>query len=194
MSKTREQILDIINSEEGLVIQDKFRDILRFVGENPEREGLKETPKRFLNYLKETLDKKEFSFTTFSGEGYDQMIIVKNIPFYSFCEHHIAPIIGTATVAYVPNDKIVGLSKIPRTVKYYASNLQNQERITTQVAERLDKELQPKGVAVYIKARHMCMEMRGVKVPNTETITTKLIGCFKDETSARAEFMSAIKE
>lgn len=193
MSKTKEQLLEIINSPEGIKIQDKFRDILTFLGEDPEREGLKETPKRFLKYLMETLDKEEFTFTTFDSEGYDQMIIVKDIVFYSFCEHHIAPILGKATVAYIPNNKIVGLSKIPRTVEYYASNLQNQERITSQIADRLTKELDPKGVAVYITARHMCMEMRGVKSRSSETSTMKLTGAFLENNDTRNEFVQAIK-
>ena len=121
------------------------------------------------------------------------MIIQKNIPFHSLCEHHIAPFFGEGHIAYIPNKKIVGLSKLARTLETYSRRLQNQERITTQVAEFLYNELDPKGVAVSLTAKHMCMEMRGVKKHNTYTTTTKLIGAFKIDQSARQEFLNSIK-
>jgi GTP cyclohydrolase I len=122
------------------------------------------------------------------------MIIQTNIPFYSLCEHHTAPFFGTADIAYIPNDKIVGLSKLARSVDLYANRFQNQERITTQIAERLQSELNPKGVAVHLRAQHLCMCMRGVKKHDTWTSTTKLIGAFKQDDKARAEFLNLIRK
>lgn len=170
-----------------------FKQILEQLGEDSNREGLKETPKRYVKFMREFLEPKEFNFTTFDAEGTDEMIIQTNIPFYSLCEHHTAPFFGTATVAYIPDGKIVGLSKLARTVDLYANRFQNQERITSQIAARLQNELSPKGVAVSLKAQHLCMCMRGVKKHDTWTITNKLIGIFKDEHKVRDEFLSYIK-
>lgn len=179
-------------NEEGN-IEDNVRRLLQYFGEDANREGLQETPKRFVKFFKEFLSPPEWNCTTFEGEGYDEMIVQTNIPFHSLCEHHIAPFFGTGTIAYIPNKRIVGLSKLARTLETYSRRLQNQERITMQVAEFLWKELEPKGVAVQITAKHMCMEMRGVKKHDTHTTTTKLLGAFKDDPSARAEFLNAIK-
>lgn len=165
--------------------------LLEVLGEDPTREGLLDTPKRVLKFYREFLSVPEFNFTTFDSEGYDEMIVQKNIPFFSLCEHHMAPFFGTATVAYIPDKKIVGLSKLARTVKLYAGNLQNQERITSQVADRLEKELNPIGVAVILEARHFCMEMRGVKTTNTTTTTSKLTGVFRNP-EVRAELMAIV--
>jgi GTP cyclohydrolase I len=170
-----------------------FQEILKQLGENHEREGLKETPKRYIKFLKEFLEPKEFNFTTFDAEGTDEMILQTNIPFYSLCEHHTAPFFGFANIAYIPNDKIIGLSKLARCVDLYANKFQNQERITTQIAERLMKELNPKGVAVTLKAQHLCMCMRGVKKHNTWTMTSKMIGVFKEDEKCRNEFLNLIK-
>ncbi len=169
-----------------------FRQILIHLGENPDREGLRDTPKRYIKFMTEFLEPKEFNFTSFDAEGNDEMIIQTNIPFYSLCEHHTAPFFGYANVAYIPDGKIVGLSKLARTVDLYANRFQNQERITRQVAERLQKELSPKGVAVSLKAQHLCMCMRGVKKHDTWTITTKLLGVFKTEHTAKQEFLKFI--
>jgi GTP cyclohydrolase IA len=179
-------------NEEGN-IEDNVRRLLQYFGEDANREGLQETPKRFVKFFKEFLSPPEWNCTTFEGEGYDEMIVQTNIPFHSLCEHHIAPFFGTGTIAYIPNKRIVGLSKLARTLETYSRRLQNQERITMQVAEFLWKELEPKGVAVQITAKHMCMEMRGVKKHDTHTTTTKLLGIFKEDPSARAEFLNAIK-
>lgn len=168
-----------------------FKEILKQLGENPDREGLLETPKRYVKFMREFLEPKIFNFTTFDAEGTDEMIIQKDIPFYSLCEHHTAPFFGTAAVAYIPQDKIVGLSKLARVVDLYANRFQNQERITTQIAERLWEELSPKGVAVSLKAQHLCMCMRGVKKHDTWTITSKLLGVFK-EGEPRQEFLKYI--
>lgn len=170
-----------------------FKQILEQLGENPDREGLQDTPKRYIKFMKEFLEPKEFNFTTFDAEGTNEMIIQTNIPFYSLCEHHTAPFFGVANVAYIPNNKIVGLSKLARCVDLYANRFQNQERITTQIAERLFSELNPRGVAVSLKAQHLCMCMRGVKKHDTWTITTKLLGLFSEDNKARNEFLSFIK-
>lgn len=175
-------------------VEDNFRRILQYLGEDPNREGLKDTPKRYIKFLKEFLKPKVFNFTTFDAEGTDEMIVQTDIPFYSLCEHHTAPFFGVAHVAYIPNEKIVGLSKLARTVDLYANRFQNQERITTQVAERLQKELNPFGVAVVIKAQHLCMCMRGVKKHDTWTTTSKMLGNFKDDLNCRNEFLSLIKK
>lgn len=170
-----------------------FQQILKAVGEDITREGLLETPKRYIKFLKEFLEPKEFNFTTFSAEGADEMILQTNIPFYSMCEHHTAPFFGVGHIAYIPNDKIVGLSKLARTLDLYSNRFQNQERITSQVAERINDELNPKGVAVTLKAQHLCMCMRGVKKHDTYTQTTKLIGIFKTEDRVRNEYLNLIK-
>jgi GTP cyclohydrolase IA len=170
-----------------------FKEILIELGHNVSREGLQETPKRYAKMLTELMTPKDFEFTVFSSEGMDEMIIVKDIPFYSLCEHHVAPFFGTATIAYIPNEKIVGLSKIPRALDYFSSGLQNQERITNDLANYLQKKLNAKGVAVQLQARHMCMEMRGVKKCGSATVTTKLLGVMKEGT-ARAEFLNTINK
>ena len=173
---------------------DNVLRILQFLGEDVNREGLKDTPKRYIKFIKEFTEKKEFNFTTFDSEGMDQMIVQKNISFYSLCEHHLAPFFGTATVAYIPNGKIVGLSKLSRVVEYYASNLQNQERITQQIADRLESELNPIGVAVSLEAEHLCMSMRGVKKSGAKTTTQCLKGAFLNDTQARNEFLQLISK
>jgi GTP cyclohydrolase I len=170
-----------------------FQQILQLLGEDISREGLIETPKRYIKFMREFLEPKEFNFTCFDAEGTDEMIIQTNIPFYSLCEHHTAPFFGFANVAYIPNENIVGLSKLARTVDLYANRFQNQERITTQIAERIQKELNPKGVAVTLKAQHLCMCMRGVKKHDTWTQTSKMIGCFKNDLNCRNEFLNLIK-
>jgi GTP cyclohydrolase I len=170
-----------------------FQQILKELGEDPQREGLKETPKRYIKFLREFLEPKEFNFTSFDAEGTDEMIVQTNIPFYSLCEHHTAPFFGTANIAYIPGNKIVGLSKLARTVDLYANRFQNQERITTQIADRINQELSPKGVAVTLKAQHLCMCMRGVKKHDTWTTTSKMLGVFKKDLNARNEFLNLCK-
>lgn len=170
-----------------------FQQILKALGEDITREGLIETPKRYIKFMREFLEPKKFNFTTFDAEGTDEMIIQTNIPFYSICEHHTAPFFGTADVAYIPDKTIVGLSKLARTVDLFANRFQNQERITTQIAEKINQELNPRGVAVHLKAQHLCMCMRGVKKHDTWTSTSKLIGLFKDDLNVRNEFLNLIK-
>ena len=158
------------------------------------REGLLETPRRYVKFMQQFTNPEPFNFTTFTNEeGNDEMIIVKDIPFYSLCEHHLAPFFGVGHIAYLPGDKIVGLSKIPRTLDKFARQPQNQERITQQVSKYLMEQLQPRGVAVVLYARHLCVEMRGVEKPGTMTITSSMTGRFKTEVNTRQEFLNLIK-
>ena len=173
-------------------LEQAVREILSRI-DNPDREGLQETPKRYIKFLNQFLNPPDFNFTTFTNEGTDEMIIVKDIPFYSLCEHHMAPFFGTGSIAYIPNDKIVGLSKLPRVLDMFARKLQNQERITTNVADYLMKHLAPKGVAVTLNARHMCMEMRGVQKSGCNTTTSAMLGVFKKELNCRNEYLNLIK-
>lgn len=166
--------------------------IIRAFDDQPERDGLKDTPRRYLKFLKEFTTASAFELTEFDGDGYDQMIIQKKIPFFSLCEHHLAPFFGVAHVAYIPNGKIVGLSKLARTVEKFAAGFQNQERITKQVAEYLDEKLKPLGVAVVIEAQHLCMAMRGVKKLGVETQTSEVLGVFRDNQATRTEFFQLL--
>lgn len=180
-------------------IEDNIRRLLQFVGEDPSRGGLEETPRRVAKawghwtsgYGKEAADLlKVFED---GADGCDEMVIVKDIPFYTHCEHHMAPFFGTATVAYIPDGRIVGLSKISRVVDMFARRLQVQERLTNQIADALADNLAPKGVGVVIKARHLCMESRGICQQGHHTITSALRGVLKDKPEARAEFLSLAK-
>ena len=169
--------------------------MLQAIGEDAEREGLKETPARvirawetwFSGYNKQPED----VFKTFEdgGENYDQMVVVKDIPFYSHCEHHITPFFGTVTVAYIPDKKIVGLSKLSRLIDIFARRLQVQERLTTQIADTIVKHLEPLGVGVLVKARHLCMESRGIAKQGHHTVTSALHGALRNNPETRAEFM-----
>ena len=166
--------------------------LLHVLGQDIEREGLRDTPRRVEKFYKEFLTEDEFTTTTFLSEGYDEMISQCNIPFYSLCEHHMVPFFGVAHVAYIPSDRIVGLSKFSRIIDHFAHGLQNQERITTEVTEYLDEKLSPRGVAVSLTARHLCMEMRGVRKYGAQTTTTSLRGVFKSDAMTRGEFFAAI--
>lgn len=170
--------------------------MLRHIDPSPMRPGLLETPDRVAAAWKEwtcgyAMDPAEvFKVFEDGAEGCDEMVVVHDIPVYSHCEHHLAAIFGTATVAYIPNGKIVGLSKLPRLVDIFARRLQVQERLTNQVADAIITHLQPRGCGVVVKARHMCMESRGIKQPGSYTTTSALRGVFKEDPSARAEFLS----
>jgi GTP cyclohydrolase I len=177
-------------------IEDNVVRILQYVGEDPNRGGLLETPRRVAKAWTEwtsgyNID-PESVLKVFEdgGEKYDQMVIVKDIPIYSKCEHHLADIFGTATIAYIPNGKIVGLSKLSRLAEVFARRLQVQERLTQQIADSLEQHLQPQGVGVLIRARHMCMESRGLCQQGHHTITTAFHGALKNDLAARQEFMS----
>lgn len=194
MKKDVSKLKWVPNQNEMDIAKDNIRSFLIAMGNDVEREGLKDTPKRYTKFMKEFCNPEPFEFTTFEGEGYDEMIIVKDIPFYSLCEHHLAPFFGVGHIAYIPdNNRIVGLSKIPRTLDMFARRPQNQERISMQVAEFLMENLKAKGVGVILEARHMCVEMRGVKKSGCMTQTSALLGCFK-EAATKQEFINLIKK
>lgn len=172
-------------------LENSVREILSKF-DDPEREGLKDTPRRYIAFLEEFLKSPKFKFTTFDAEGYDQMIIQTNIPFYSLCEHHLAPFFGYGSIAYIPAERIVGLSKLARVLDMFARRFQNQERLTKQTAEFLARELKPKGVAVVVRAQHLCMQMRGVKKHDAWTVTSELSGVLRENPSARNEFLGLI--
>ena len=177
-----------------------IRTIIEWVGEDPEREGLKSTPSRVIKAFKEYFqgynqDPAEYLTKTFTEvEGYDDMVIEKNISIRSHCEHHIAPIIGVAHVAYIPSKKVVGLSKLARVVEAFSKRLQTQERLTMQIAKTIMDVLQPRGVAVTINASHQCMTNRGVKKENTTTITNYFLGAFKDDLSFQNRYLRYINK
>jgi len=177
-------------------VAEKVKIILGEIGENPKREGLIDTPERVAKaYEFLTKGYHQDVDTVINGaifeEKYDEMVIVKDIDFYSMCEHHMLPFFGKAHVAYIPNGKIVGLSKIPRLVDMYARRLQVQERFTQQIADVLEEKLQPKGVAVVVEGYHMCMMMRGVQKQNSTTTTSAVHGAFRAE-KTRLEFLNLI--
>lgn len=171
-----------------------YRNFLIEMGQDVNREGLKNTPMRYTKFFNEITTPKEFNFTTFKNEGMDEMIIQTNIPFQSSCEHHTAIFQGYGHIAYIPNKKIVGLSKLARTLDFFSTRLQNQERITKQVAEFIQEKLNPKGVGVVLTATHSCMCVRGVKKHDTWTTTSCMLGAFKKELNCRQEFLSLIKK
>jgi len=171
--------------------------ILEAIGEDAEREGLKKTPERVARFWEQATagyggNAQDFS-TVFDGEQYDEMILCRDIEFHSLCEHHLLPIVGVAHVAYIPNKKILGLSKIPRIVDMFAARLQNQERLTSQIAAMIDELLDTKGVGVIISAKHLCMSARGVKKQNAVMETSALRGRFRNDARTRAEFLQMIK-
>jgi GTP cyclohydrolase I len=174
------------------------RSLLAYIGEDPDREGLLETPERFLKaweeYTRGYREKPEEILKSFEdgAQSVDEMVIVRDIPVYSLCEHHLAPFFGRAYVGYVPDKRILGLSKISRLVEIFARRLQVQERLTNQIADALDTHLQPLGVAVVIECRHMCMESRGVRHTGTATVSSALRGSIKTNPDTRREFLSLI--
>ena len=180
------------------MIEKLIEQLLKELGQDVSREGLAKTPERVaqaLRYLTSGYDKdvKDVLNDAMFVEDYDEMVIVKDIDFFSMCEHHVLPFLGKAHVAYMPRKKIVGLSKIPRLVEMYSRRLQVQERLTTQIATTLDEALQPRGVAVVMEAIHMCMLMRGVEKQNSKAVTSAMLGAFRDRPETRAEFMELIK-
>ncbi len=171
--------------------------ILKYLGEDPTREGLLKTPQRVaksFEFLTKGYkqDPKEILQSALFSTTNDEMVLVRDIEFYSLCEHHLLPIIGRAHVAYIPNGKVVGLSKIPRVVEVFARRLQIQEQLTEQIADAINETINPKGVAVVLQARHMCMEMRGVEKINSTTISSALRGLFKKDLRTRNEFFNLI--
>ena len=198
-------VKDISGTENTKKVSDKeaeeaFKTILSWMGEDPNREGLLETPKRVVKAFKEYFkgykeNPGQILDKTFGDvEGYDDMVVQKNITLESHCEHHMAPIIGVAHVAYIPNKKVVGLSKLARTVEIFSKRLQTQERLTMQIAKTLMNSLDAKGVAVTIDAAHQCMTMRGVKKEKATTVTNYFLGSFREDLSFQNRYLRYIKK
>jgi len=180
------------------MIERLIHDLLKEIGEDPAREGLEKTPARVAKaweYLTSGYkqDVRAVLNEALFTEEYDEMVVVKDIDFYSLCEHHLLPFFGKCHIAYMPSHKIVGLSKLPRLVEMFARRLQVQERLTTQIAQMLNEVLQPRGVAVVIEALHMCMLMRGVEKQNSKAVTSAMLGAFRENAETRAEFMELIR-
>jgi GTP cyclohydrolase I len=175
------------------------RVLLRWAGDDPSREGLLDTPKRVVKAYEElfkgyTQDAEAQLATVFEEvEGYDDMVLVKDIPFTSHCEHHMVPFVGKAHVAYFPAEGVVGLSKLARVVEVFARRLQTQETMTAQITDTIDNALKPRGIAVLIEAEHMCMSMRGVQKQGASTITTRFTGAFRDDPAEQARFFSMVR-
>jgi GTP cyclohydrolase I len=178
-------------------IKKAFASIIEAVGENPSREGLEDTPRRIADMYADIfsgldMDPKDALVVGFD-EGHHEMVILKDIPFYSMCEHHFLPFFGLAHVGYIPKGRIAGASKVARAVDILAKRPQLQERLTTQIAEAMVEALKPNGVAVVIEAEHMCMTMRGVKKPRSKIVTSAMRGLFRENPATRAEFMSLLQ-
>jgi GTP cyclohydrolase IA len=172
--------------------------MLAQLGEDPGRQGLRDTPDRVARALRELTDGYgERAADIIAGavfdQDYDEMVVVKDIPFYSLCEHHMLPFFGSCHIGYLPKGKVVGLSKIPRLVGMFAHRLQLQERLTTEIAGALNDELAPRGVGVVVEARHLCMEMRGVQKPGAQLITSCMLGTFRRDARTRAEFLDLVR-
>ncbi|WP_242223122.1 GTP cyclohydrolase I FolE [Shinella zoogloeoides] len=179
--------------------EDAVRVLLRWAGDDPEREGLLDTPKRVAKAYRELFSGYDLAAEDVLGRtfeevaGYDDMVLVKDIPFFSHCEHHMVPIIGKAHVAYLPSGRVLGLSKIARVVEIFGRRLQTQETMTAQIAKSIDETLNPRGVAVMIEAEHMCMAMRGIQKQGSTTLTTTFTGAFKTEPAEQVRFMTMIR-
>ena len=187
------------NTLTSATYEDLVREMLVRLGEDPDREGLSRTPERVAKAMQflvkgykddpETLLRKAL-FTV----NYDEMVIVKDIEMFSLCEHHLLPFFGKVHVAYIPNGKVIGLSKIPRLIEAFSRRLQIQERLTTQIAEAIQNTIEPQGVGVVIEARHLCMMMRGVEKQHSAAVTSSMLGCFRNEEETRTEFLSLIRQ
>jgi GTP cyclohydrolase I len=188
----------VIAKPDRAEVEAAVRTIIRWTGDDPDRDGLAETPKRVTKAFEEYFrgyaqDPEEILTKTFEEiEGYDEMVLLRGIPFESHCEHHMAPIIGKAWVAYIPTGRVVGISKLARVVDAYAKRLQIQEKMTAQIANTIEKVLRPQGVAVVIKATHHCMTTRGVKKHDVDMVTSKMLGVFKDNPITRQEFLGLV--
>ena len=189
--------LDAI-SLEAASTQELYRELLRRMGEDPERDGLVRTPERMeksMAFLTKgyAMDVNAVLHDALFDVDYDEMVIVKDIEFFSQCEHHLLPFFGKAHIAYVPNGKVIGLSKIPRLVDVFARRLQVQERLTKQVSEAIQEAINPQGVAVILEAQHLCMMMRGVEKQHSSTVTSAMLGVFKEQMQTRNEFLSLVR-
>jgi len=179
-------------------VEEAFRTVFRWIGEDPDRDGLRDTPGRLVRAYQEyfagyTQNPDQILCRTFEETaGYDEMVVLRGIPFESHCEHHMAPIIGRAWVGYLPGVRVVGISKLARVVEAYSKRLQIQERLTVQIADTIDRVLMPHGVSVVIKAEHHCMSSRGVHVHGTDMVTSRMLGRFRDDPATRQEFLSMV--
>jgi GTP cyclohydrolase I len=185
-------------SLEAASTQELYRELLRRMGEDPDRDGLVRTPERMeksMAFLTKgyAMDVTAVLHDALFDVDYDEMVIVKDIEFFSQCEHHLLPFFGKAHIAYVPNGKVIGLSKIPRLVDVFSRRLQVQERLTKQVSEAIQEAINPQGVAVILEAQHLCMMMRGVEKQHSSTVTSAMLGVFKDQTQTRNEFLSLVR-
>jgi GTP cyclohydrolase I len=182
----------------SLSTEDLYRELLNRVGEDPTRDGLLATPRRMVKSMEfltrgYTMDVNEVLHSALFDVDYDEMVIVKDIEFFSMCEHHLLPFFGKAHIAYVPNGKVIGLSKIPRLVDMFARRLQVQERLTRQIADAIDEAIHPQGVAIILEAQHLCMMMRGVEKQHSSTTTSAMLGVFKSQLQTRNEFLSLVR-
>jgi GTP cyclohydrolase IA len=187
------------NPKPGDPIAELVDSLLVELGENPRRPGLRATPDRVSRSLRELTDgyslkPQDVIADAIFGQDYDEMVLVKDIPFYSLCEHHMLPFFGQVHVGYLPNGKVVGLSKIPRLVEVFSHRLQIQEQLTNQVAQALNTALAPRGVGVVVQARHLCMEMRGVETPGGRMITSCMLGSFRRDPRTRSEFLDLVHQ
>jgi GTP cyclohydrolase I len=185
-------------SVQDLSTQDLYRELLLRIGEDPTRDGLIDTPKRMeksMAFLTRgyQMDVNAVLHDALFDVQYDEMVIVKDIEFFSMCEHHLLPFFGKAHVAYVPNGRVIGLSKIPRLVDVFARRLQVQERLTTQIADAISEAINPQGVAVILEAQHLCMMMRGVEKQHSATVTSAMLGVFKTQLQTRNEFLALVR-
>ena len=196
LSSAADKLMERPSQEEA---EAAVRTLIRWAGDNPQREGLRETPKRVAKAFKEFYsgyedDPREVLNKIFAEvEGYDDLVLVRDIPFYSHCEHHMVPFYGMAHIAYYPTKGVVGLSKLARLVEVFARRLQTQETMTAQIATALEQALEPRGVAVMIEAEHMCMSMRGVQKAGATTLTTQFTGAFKDDPAEQVRFLTLVR-
>jgi GTP cyclohydrolase I len=182
----------------GYSTQELYRELLSRFNEDPDRDGLLSTPERVekaMNFLTKgyTQNPTEILRGALFDVDYDEMVIVKDVEMYSLCEHHMLPFFGRAHVAYIPNGKVIGLSKIPRLIEVFSRRLQVQERVTRQIADAIQEAIEPRGVGVVIEARHLCMMMRGVEKQQSTTVTSAMVGCFREQ-QTRAEFLSLVRQ
>ena len=197
LSRLAETVIRLL-IRSSLTTQELYRELLVRIGEDPTRDGLLNTPERMeksMAFLTRgyTMDVKTVLHDALFDVDYDEMVIVKDIEFFSMCEHHLLPFFGKAHIAYVPNGKVIGLSKIPRVVDVFARRLQVQERLTTEVADAISEAIAPQGVAVILEAQHLCMMMRGVEKQHSATVTSAMRGVFKTQLQTRNEFLSLVR-